>query len=66
VLPTGVDVVRVDQEFVSTNVLSLVPLVTGRLDSSAEMESSIEEGQRPTLRVLVCLVLADKGLDLCR
>jgi hypothetical protein len=30
------------------------------------MESSIEEGQRPTLRVLVCLVLADKGLDLCR
>jgi hypothetical protein len=37
---------------VSTNVLSLVPLVTGRLDRAAERESPFEQGERSPMRLL--------------
>ena len=52
--------------FESTNVLSLVPLVTGCFDAAAEVKSLVEEYERPTLRLLVGIVLADERPDLLR
>ena len=48
----------------STNVLSVVPLVTGRLDTAAEMEPFLQERERAPLGLLVGIVFADKRFDL--
>ena len=50
----------------STNVLSLVPLVTGRLDTAAEMEPLLQQCERAPLGLLVGVVFADERFDLLR
>jgi hypothetical protein len=50
--------------FVSTNVLSVVPLVTGRLNAAAQVESLVEKCQRPPLGLLVRVVVSDERFNL--
>ena len=47
----------------STNVLSVVPLVTGRLDAATQVEPLIEKRQRLPPGYFVRVVVSDKRLD---
>jgi hypothetical protein len=49
---------------VSTNVLSVVPLVTGRRHAAAEMEPLLQERDRAPPSLLAGIVFADKRFDL--
>src|SRR5215204_6383643 len=50
--------------FVSTNVLSLMPLVTGRLDPAAEGKSLFEVCEGSSMGLFVRVVLTDERFDL--
>jgi hypothetical protein len=50
--------------FVSTNVLSLVPLVTRHPDPSSQAKPVVEQSGRLSPRLLVCISLAHEVLDM--